>query len=204
MIDYLIENKEWIFSGIGVTIIGIFFAFKSKSEPTQTTQESTNTSQNNVTNNISISQSPQPKTTIEEQVETECGEDNLQSLKDSTRILFIDDDTSFQVARILKSAGWVHTSLIKDVKSLDDEKIVSSKIIFVDIQGVGKKLAFTDEGLGLAKALKQKYSEKFVILYSAETQGNRFHEALKITDDALAKNADPYEFEQIVERFSCK
>lgn len=68
---------------------------------------------------------------------------------------------------------------------------MKSDIFFVDIQGVGKKLDFQDEGLGLANALKNKK----VVIYSAENRGDRFHEA----DDSLPKNAEPFQFQQTIE-----
>lgn len=67
---------------------------------------------------------------------------------------------------------------------------------------MGKLLFFADEGLGLADAIKTKYPAKKVIIYSAETKGDRFHKALRNVDTFLAKNADPYEFQQIIENFS--
>ena len=63
-------------------------------------------------------------------------------------------------------------------------------------------MGFNDEGLGLALAIKDKYPEKKVIIYSAETNGDRFHEALRKADSFLPKNADPYEFQRIVEEFT--
>jgi hypothetical protein len=41
-----------------------------------------------------------------------------------------------------------------------------------------------------------------VIIYSAETEGDRFHEALRKADSFLAKNADPYQFQRLVEEFT--
>lgn len=76
---------------------------------------------------------------------------------------------------------------------------MKSDIFFVDIQGVGKKLDFQDEGLGLANALKNKYPNKKVVIYSAENRGDRFHEALKKADDSLPKNAEPFQFQQTIE-----
>lgn len=126
----------------------------------------------------------------------------LPELKESIRILFIDDDARFKVVSILKKSGWKFTKLIKDVSSLDDPEILESNILFIDIQGVGVALGFNDEGLGLALAVKDKYPMKKVVIYSAETEGNRFHEALRKADSFLPKNADPYEFQRIVEEYS--
>ncbi|ATV43813.1 response regulator [Pectobacterium brasiliense] len=118
-----------------------------------------------------------------------------------TSILFIDDE-KFLVIDILKNSGWEKTTRINDVKALNQKEIIDADIIFVDIQGVGVKLGFRDEGLGLSQAIKEKYPEKKIIIYSAEKNGNRFHAALKVVDDFLEKDADPYRFELIVEKFS--
>ena len=70
----------------------------------------------------------------------------------TVHILFIDDDIKFKVINILQTAGWQHTRIVKDVASLTDEAVKRAHILFVDINGVGKKLGFRDEGLGLAIA----------------------------------------------------
>ncbi|WP_339841810.1 hypothetical protein, partial [uncultured Alcanivorax sp.] len=66
----------------------------------------------------------------------------------------------------------------------------------------GKVGEFFRGSLGLALAIKEKYKEKKVIIYSAETEGDRFHEALRKADSFLAKNADPYQFQRLVEEFT--
>ena len=62
--------------------------------------------------------------------------------KDNVRILFIDDDTSFQVVKILRKAGWSNTKIVKDVTSLDSTDLRDANLLFVDIQGVGKAMNF--------------------------------------------------------------
>ena len=126
---------------------------------------------------------------------------SLSEIKSICNILFIDD-RRFEVVDILKKAGWENTRRLNDIESLDSKEIVESHIIFVDIQGFGKKLGFGDEGLGLILALKEKYPEKKVIVYSAEVAGDRFHEALSAADARLKKNADPYQFQSYVEKFA--
>jgi hypothetical protein len=122
--------------------------------------------------------------------------------KSLTRLLFIDDNyTEFKIISILKKAGWVNTKAIKDVTDLDDSKVLEADIIFVDINGVGTTL-FKDQGLGLASALKQKYPSKKIILYSAETTGDRFHKALKEVDSCLPKNAEPFQFINLIESYN--
>ncbi len=200
--SWFVNNSEWFFSGLGVLCITVLFKlFKSLTRGKTTSQQvSPQTlpalNQNVVINNNVSSESPSISKPKVLEVRT------LVSCKESTRILFIDDDAKFKVVQILKNSGWVHTKTIKDVKSLDCPEIVEASILFVDIQGVGKQLGFSDEGLGLADAIKMKYPEKSVVIYSAETKGDRFHKALRNMDSFLPKNADPYEFQQIVEEYA--
>ena len=191
--QWIIENKEWLFSGLGAVMLSLFVGRPKKKEP--------EVEAGRVNNTITITSMggsmPQPA--------SEQGASNEQPLevrKSVTRILFIDDDSKFQVVQILKKSGWVYTKTIKDVKSIDCPEVYEANILFVDIQGVGKQLGFADEGLGLADAIKKKYPNKKVIIYSAETKGDRFHKALRNVDSFLPKNADPYEFQQIIEELS--
>ena len=181
-------NKDWLFAGIGVAILAGAIQYFRK----QHTSAEGLTIQN--TNVVNLGSSSANQTGQAE------ASDDLKSAKDRTRILFIDDDVSFPVVKILKQAGWTHTRIQKDVKSLDDVEVQSADIFFVDIQGVGKLLRFADEGLGLARALKQKYPKKKLVIYSAEPKGDMFHQAFRIADDQLSKTADPYEFQTVVER----
>ena len=191
MIDLFQENYKWIFSGVGVAIL-IFilnkiFISKSGSKSTKNT--------NKVIINNSINSSS--KSNDEQGNESE---DNR--LKEKTRILFVDDEhTKFKMVSILKKAGWKNTKSIKDITDLDDQRAKEADFIFVDINGVGTTL-FEDQGLGLASALKKKYQDKIIVLYSDETSGDRFHRALREVDDCLPKNAEPYQFINLIENLS--
>jgi hypothetical protein len=129
---------------------------------------------------------------------------NIDSLKLHLNILFVDDDTTFKVVKILKQSGWINTKLIKDIKSLSIDDLVKAHIIFTDIRGVGKMLGFQDEGLGLAAAIKEKYPHKMLVIYSSEQAGNRFHKGFRLADDMLAKDAEPYEFISTIEQLAKK
>jgi hypothetical protein len=206
--DWVVTNKEWFLSGLGIFLITIFrdavFSMikfiwsKIFSSDQKEFTSSSGTSPISINNNISLPLGPQGTNDMEK-VKNVDVEVDMQKVKGSTHILFIDDQI-FPVYKTLKSSGWTHTTLIKDIKSLDDQEILNNDIFFIDIRGVGKKL-FNDEGLGIAKALKNKYPHKKVIIYSAETMGNRFDEAFRIADDFLQKNADYYDFLEIVEKF---
>ena len=126
---------------------------------------------------------------------------SIDDIKGLTKILFIDD-VKFDVVDNLIKSGWIHTKRIKDVDTLNQPEVKDSHIYFVDIEGVGKKLGFTDEGLGLSRALKETYPSKAVILYSAQREGDRFDKTLSIVDSTIRKNADSYEFIKLAEKFS--
>ena len=128
---------------------------------------------------------------------------SLDEIKAICKIVFIDD-RSFPIIDILKTNGWRNIQRLKDVDALDQQEIREAHILFVDIQGVGKKLKLQDEGLGLLIALKTKYPNKKIIAYSAEDQGQvkAFHQGLDIADSRMSKNASSYEFEFKIEKFS--
>ena len=125
---------------------------------------------------------------------------SMAELKKKTHILFVDDKT-FKIVKTLVDEGWIHTKLVKDITTLDSPLITGNDIFFIDIQGVGTKL-FHNEGIGLANIIQERHPEKKVILYSAETTGNRFDPTLRKVDAVLEKNAEPYEFIQLVEKFA--
>jgi len=182
--EWLVDNCEWVFGGIGVLVLTTVYSFFSKIWKTALTWLKF----------ARLSLMHQSNQNVSEH-------EKIVRAKETTKILFIDDDTTFKVVQILKREGWKFTTIISDVSSLADSSLVEAHIVFVDINGVGKELGFKDDGLGLTLAIKQTYPNKHVIVYSAERRGNRFHEGLKAADDLLPKNAQPYEFQKIIEDF---
>ena len=194
MSEFISNNYQWLFSGLGVAIIGwigYYIFSRNKSDKTKSSQKNTN----NITINNTVGQSDSD------------ANDNLEKSKcDKTkyRILFIDDKhREFKMVSQLKKSGWINTKAVKDVVDLDDPKVKEADLIFVDINGVGTQL-FEDQGLGLAAALKDRYQEKAIILYSSDPEGDRFNVKLKKVDDSLPKNADPYEFISMIEQYCNK
>ena len=63
---------------------------------------------------------------------------------------------------------------------------------------------FKDEGLGVIVALRKKYPNKKLVAYSAEDQGQvqAFHEGINLADSRISKNADPYQFQFLLEKFA--
>jgi hypothetical protein len=193
--DLLTNNYEWIFSGIGVAVLGFILNFFWKKKDESSLNEVKNSMTN--TNTITINNFDS-----KHKVQVLNGSESEEKKKIQTRILFIDDNyTEYKMVSILKKSGWINTKSVKDVTDLDDPKVIEADIIFVDINGVGTTI-FQDQGLGLAAALKRKYIYKKIVLYSAETTGDRFHKALREVDDCLSKNAEPYQFINLIESFT--
>lgn len=194
IITWLFNNSDWIFSGIGVTLVAWILSeyFKTKGE----NADAINNKQG-ITNNVTVSVN-----TEQHQSKNKGRDDKDQiDVKAITHILFMDDE-DFPIVKRLKDAGWINTKLKKKISNLDDPAIADAQIIFVDIQGVCKDL-FKDEGLGLAGALKDKYGDKKkVVLYSDNTEGDRFNPNLKKVDESLPKNAEVYEFIRLVDQFA--
>lgn len=201
MNEKVIGSIAAIITGL-VGVVKIFGGRKNKNKneienpvnPTQPANSNVNTNTINPTFNVYANNLSQQS----DQVNAK----NIEKIKNLTHILFIDDDNKFKVVNILKKSGWVHTKAIKDVANLDDDAVADAHILFVDVQGVGKMLECKDEGLGLALTLKKKYPEKKIVIYSSENKGDRFHEALRKADNFLSKNAEPYEFLNLVEEYS--
>ena len=128
-------------------------------------------------------------------------EAKIELLKSKVRILFIDDDTKFNIVKILKDSKWKHTKSVVDIKSLDIPIVKDADIFFVDVNGVGKLLNCEHEGLDLALMLKQKYPNKKIVIYSAN-KNNNFHPAWDQCDFKLEKNALAYQFQSLVEQYS--
>ncbi|MGJ7520230.1 hypothetical protein ACSFA0_07005 [Variovorax sp. LT1P1] len=191
--SWVVENAEWVFSGVGATVIaiiaGLMFTKKSDAPPPGVTVNNTIHNQNGFLDSQGAGSSflPVAPRIID---------------KNATRILFIDDDTRFKVVKILKTAGWPHVKIVKDISSLDSAELLEATILFIDIQGVGKVLGFADEGLGLAQAIKKRHPTKKLVIYSSQPSGDRFHAALRAADSSIAKNADPYQFISLVEDLS--
>lgn len=196
--SWIIDNKDWLFSGIGIAALGFIYSLWNQKLIAIEPEKNTATN----TNNIEINVGEKNHIPGEKTVNDIGQKKSLDEYKNETRILFVDDDARFKVVKILTQSGWVHTKLIKDCKTLDERDVVDAQLLFIDVQGVGVAMGFNDEGLGLALAIKEKYPDKKVIIYSAETKGDRFHEALRKADSFLPKNADPYEFQRIVEEFT--
>lgn len=183
-------------SGCGVAIIGFIYKRIVKKDDAPPAITSTSEASPVQTNNVTVNFAQPSKLETTHQSSDSM---STTSIKRNTNILFIDDDNKFKIIPILKRNGWEHTKIKKDITSFDDPEVTEARIFFVDINGVGLALEFQDQGLGLAKALKKRFPNKSVVIYSSESSGNRFDEALRLADDFLPKHSEPMRFLEIVE-----
>lgn len=118
--------------------------------------------------------------------------------KDSLRILFIDDN-KFPIIENLKNAGYV-VDWLRDIKNIEDPKVIDAHILFVDYKGVGKNLSQNKEGVGVCKMLKNKYKEsKYIVLCTGESIPNELLQEIKsISDDIIPKSLETTDFINII------
>lgn len=130
---------------------------------------------------------------------------SMPEIKEYCNILFIDDE-SFKVVNNLRKSGWKNTVRVKDIDRLDQNELVDAHIVFSDIQGVGLKLLFNDEGVGLIRAIRKRFPMKYIIAYSSESKGKisafEHSDLYQNSDLRLRKNADLTEFTTATENFS--
>lgn len=203
IINCILENKEWLFSGLGVTLLAFVakhFMTRDNNNKDKQTQLQANNQTQNVTVNLAQSQ---PFTDSVKPNEKKSSTLSIDGIKAQTNILFIDDDKKFKIVPILKKAGWRNTYFFPnpDVTDINAEKIRNAHIIFVDIKGVGTTM-YDNEGLDLVVDLKKKYPEKKVVMYSSVQEHSLFHEAIKMADERIPKNSYAAVFVSVIEKLS--
>ena len=196
LVAWLTKNAEWVFSGVGAVVLSAFFGgFKMFAKKSQVKDVSAGVPHITISNTQSVGASVSEISTTTSS--------SRSKTKAEVTILFVDDDVKFKVVNILKTNGWTNTKIISDVTSLEQPEVAAAEVLFIDIQGVGNRLMFRDQGLGLVVALHRKYPEKKLVIYSAEI-ADPFHAAFKVADEQLSKDADPYEFMETIDRLTRK
>lgn len=120
----------------------------------------------------------------------------IEKTKENTSILFIDDKP-FPIVENLKTYNYTIQS-VKDITSLEDPKVKTADIFFVDIQGVGKKLCPHNQWFWLVQLLKDRFgNSKKIAIYSWEDW--RLNPISKLADDILDKDAGLLEFKSAID-----
>lgn len=200
MTEFSLDTTEKIISVIVGIIVIAGFLLKNHINSTKDTQTNNPTNSNKNNQSVTVTIGSQDTQHMSANMAQKPALPDVAELKRTSQILFIDDDRGFKIVSILKKMGWDNTKLVADISSLEQPQLLNADVIFIDIQGVGKIMQYSDEGLGLALAIKRRYSEKKVVIYSAEEKGARFHEALQEADYSLPKTAEPIRFEDTIVR----
>lgn len=117
---------------------------------------------------------------------------SLPVLKDISRVLIIDDKQS-DLIKPLEREGW-KVSQVRDIDCITNTALRDSHILCIDILGVGKKMSFPNEGLGLVTAIRAEYPGKRILLYSSVPSHDIFDKAIDLVDKRLLKDGQPYPF----------
>ena len=130
MLELLDKNKEWIFSGVGITIILTtltivaaivsYFFKKYKKSNTNNTPKQTQSVSQNVTQNVFVGER---KATSGNEQSTEETAPDRDLVMQKTRILFVDDQTDFPVVKIIRQAGWKNVTIKKDIVNFSTPEI---------------------------------------------------------------------------------
>lgn len=198
--EWVKNNKEWVFGGIGIPVL-LYGLEKFTGMFKDIWVTICNIAKKLLTKNETSETSTAP---TEKDKQPKVCAHTPEERKRLTKILFIDDKTDFKVVSILKNSGWKNTKIIKRVSGVDDTSIANADICFVDINGVAKNLFPKDQGLGLVAAIRERHPNKKVVVYSSQTKRDAFDPLWDSAHARLAKNADPYEFENLVEIYSAE
>ncbi len=128
---------------------------------------------------------------------------SIEEIKKKAQVLFVDDESYEGRMTAIRDAGW-NARQINDVKNFDSEEIKNADIIFMDFKGVGSTLSPTEEGIGLLKQLKKRYSNKVFIFYSGYAGFIPGHEVHGIADAWIPKNSDTIVYIDIIEESAKK
>lgn len=83
------------------------------------------------------------------------------------------------------------------------EDIQNSHIIFIDYQGVGKKISPNEEGVGVSKLLVKNYkNSKYIVLYTARSIPSNIVMDINKPETAhkcIKKDIEPSEYVTIIE-----
>lgn len=123
---------------------------------------------------------------------------SIEEVKRLTQVLFIDDESFDSLLNNIRDSGW-NVKQKQDIDNLDAEDIKNADIIFIDYKDVGIKLTPTEEGIGLLKAMRNKYPNKRLIFYSGYAGFIPGHEIHDIANGWISKNADPYVYIERIE-----
>lgn len=137
-----------------------------------------------------------PKTIVDLNGDIILKEISLQNLKKNTEILVIDDDEFIHLETLKASEYRIEHR--QDINSLND--VAEYDIILCDIRGVGKFLNSEYQGAYLVKQIKDKYPNKIVIAYTANSYDPKFEEFLHYADAIFPKGTASEDWDSLLSK----
>ncbi len=165
------DNAPWLFSGIGVVVLGGLWALwkRWRTGGTETQGERAPGSRRDRAIDIDLSR---------------------------LRVLVIDDK-EFPYLELLQRDGF-SASRVADVESLSDIDDYQNDLILLDLHGVGSSVSKRG-GFGILQHLSEKCPSQIVVAYSAAKWRVRDQGYFELASAVLDKSADYPEFRTTVE-----
>lgn len=121
----------------------------------------------------------------------------FDEVKKRARLLVVDDE-SFIYLDLFRKHGYSIEQWL-DVDDLSRLENGGFDIILLDVQGVGKTVSPTEQGLGILRHLRLVNPAQIVIAFSASDYSLKYQDFFKLADAALSKGADYVDFQQQVD-----
>jgi DNA-binding response OmpR family regulator len=129
----------------------------------------------------------------------------FDEVKKRARLLVIDDDV-FAYLELFKADGYAidHWPDVQDLTKLENG---TYDLILLDVQGVGKSISPSEQGLGVLRHLRAVAPAQVIIAFSNADFSLKYHDFFSQADATLPKSADYVDFKRKVdellkERFS--
>src|SRR5688500_8948704 len=112
----------------------------------------------------------------------------LDQIRQRAKILVVDDEP-FPYDELFRRDGYSIQCWV-DVESLDRMTDDTFDLIFLDMSGIGRDHAKTDQGFGVLRHVKERAPWKAVIAYSGKKWSFRQHDDLRLAELLLDKGLD--------------
>jgi len=129
----------------------------------------------------------------------------FEEIKKRARLLVIDDDI-FPYGELFKRDGYAIEQW-RDVDDLNKLETGAFDLILLDVQGVGKAISASEQGLGVLHHIRKVAPAQVVIAFSSADFSLKYQDFFRLADATLSKSADYVDFKRKVdellrERFS--
>ena len=121
----------------------------------------------------------------------------FDEVKKRARLLVIDD-SSFIYLDLFKADGYAIDQW-SDVTDLSRLERGEFEVILLDVQGVGKAISPSEQGLGILRHLRTINPGQVIIAFSNSEFSLKYHDFFSLADATLSKSADYVDFKRKVD-----